>query len=183
MQHPTHYAYTQSLHTRPEAPSNTPSHLTPSHYEFPPHPTTQKPRHTKSNSTTPTTDVLNKQHHHSLSSSSEEAETTQQASKNDWQIIRCTKRKKFYSSQPAEQIPQIQTQNHYDILTQEVHHAGPGEQLKPPKNHKPPPTFIHGVINYKDMIKNISEVAEDEQYYTKSMTNNVIKLTCTTPDT
>jgi 3-methyladenine DNA glycosylase AlkC len=33
------------------------------------------------------------------------------------------------------------------------------------------------------MIKSISEIAEDEQYYTKSMANNVFKLTCTTPDT
>ena len=33
------------------------------------------------------------------------------------------------------------------------------------------------------MRKRITEVAEDEQYYTKSMTNNVIKLTCTKPDT
>ena len=33
------------------------------------------------------------------------------------------------------------------------------------------------------MIKSISEVAEDEQYFTKSMANNVIKLTCTKPDT
>jgi len=33
------------------------------------------------------------------------------------------------------------------------------------------------------MIKRVSEVAEDKQYYTKSMANNVIKLTCTTPDT
>jgi len=33
------------------------------------------------------------------------------------------------------------------------------------------------------MIKSISEVAEDEQYFNKSVANNVIKLTCTTPDT
>ena len=33
------------------------------------------------------------------------------------------------------------------------------------------------------MIKSISEVAEDEQCFTRSMANNVIKLTCTTPDT
>jgi hypothetical protein len=92
------------------------------------------------------------------------------------------KRKILYSTQPAEQIPQMKTQNRYDILTQEVHHAGPGEQLQPPKNHKPPPIFIHGVINYKDMIKSIGGVAEDEQYYTKSLANNVIKLTCMTPD-
>jgi len=52
MRYPIHYAYTQSQHTRPnEAPCHTPSHLTPSHYELPPHPTTQKPRHIKSNRT------------------------------------------------------------------------------------------------------------------------------------
>jgi hypothetical protein len=33
------------------------------------------------------------------------------------------------------------------------------------------------------MVKRIREVAEDEQYYTKSMSNNVTKLNCTTPDT
>ena len=33
------------------------------------------------------------------------------------------------------------------------------------------------------MIKSISEVAKDEQYYTKIMSYNIIKLTCTTPDT
>ena len=47
----------------------------------------------------------------------------------------------------------------------------------PQQNHKPPPIFIHGVINYNQMIKSISEVAEDEQYFTKGMANNVIKLT------
>jgi hypothetical protein len=143
MQHPIHYAYTQSQHTRPkDARSKTPSHPKPSHFEFPPHPKTQKPRHTKPNTTTATTDVLNKQRHHSLPSLSEEAETTQQASKNDWQIIRRKKGKKPYSSQPANQIPQIQTQNRYDILIQEVHHAGLGEKLQQPKNHKHPPIFI-----------------------------------------
>jgi hypothetical protein len=30
------------------------------------------------------------------------------------------------------------------------------------------------------MIKSINEVAEDEQYFTKSMPNNTNKLTCTT---
>jgi hypothetical protein len=33
------------------------------------------------------------------------------------------------------------------------------------------------------MIKSTREVAEDEQYFTKSLANNVIKLTCSTPDT
>jgi len=57
-------------------------------------------------------------------------------------------------------------------------------QPRPPQNHKPPPIFIHGVINYGEMIKHIiRDVAEDEKYCTKSLANNVIKLNCTTPET
>jgi hypothetical protein len=91
--------------------------------------------------------------------------------------------KKLYSSQSVVQISQTETHNRYDILTQEVHQAEPGEQPQPHKNHKRPPIFLHGVINYSEMIKSISKVAEDEQYFTKNISNNVIKLTCTTPDT
>jgi len=105
-----------------------------------------------------------KQGHHSLSSSSEETENAQQTSNNGWQIIRRTKRKKLYSLQPAVQMSQTETHNRYDVLTQKVHQAEPGEQPQPPKSHKPPTTFLHGVINYSEMIKCISEVAEDEQY-------------------
>jgi hypothetical protein len=57
------------------------------------------------------------------------------------------------------------------------------KQLQPPKITKPPPIFLHGVINYGDMVKTINEIVEDEQYYTKSVANNAVKLTCTTPDT
>jgi arsenate reductase-like glutaredoxin family protein len=45
------------------------------------------------------------------------------------------------------------------------------------------PIFIHGVIKYGEMIKRIRDIAEDEQYCTKSLANNVIKLNCTTPET
>jgi len=33
------------------------------------------------------------------------------------------------------------------------------------------------------MIKHIRDIAEDRQYCTKSLANNVIKLNCTTPET
>jgi len=105
-----------------------------------------------------------KQGQHSLSSSSEETEDANQTSNNGWQIIRKTKRKKLYSSQPAVQMSQTETHNRYDILTQEVHQAEPGEQPQPPKSHKPPPIFLHGVIDYSEMIKYINEVAKYEQY-------------------
>jgi len=59
-------------------------------------------------------------------------------------------------------MPQTETQNRYDILTKEVRQEELGEQPQPPKNHKPPPIFLHGVINYSEIIKSISEVAKDE---------------------
>jgi hypothetical protein len=69
------------------------------------------------------------------------------------------------------------------MLTDEDHHADLDEQPQPPTIHKPPPIFIHWVINYDEMINSMNEVAEVEQFRTKSMANNVIKLTCITPDT
>ena len=52
-----------------------------------------------------------------------------------------------------------------------------------PIQHKPPSIFIHRVLNYTQMIKRTTEVIEVDQYFTKSLANNVIKLTCKTPDT
>jgi hypothetical protein len=54
-------------------------------------------------------------------------------------------------------MSQTETQNRYDIITHEVHQAETGEQPQPPKNHKPPTIFLHGVIHYSEMIKSISE--------------------------
>ena len=51
------------------------------------------------------------------------------------------------------------------------------------KIHKPYPVFVHGVINYGEMMKRIRDIAEDEQYSTKSLANNVIKINCLTPET
>jgi hypothetical protein len=69
------------------------------------------------------------------------------------------------------------------MLTEETPTTDQAENTQPPKVHKPPPIFLHGVINYDKMISRINEVAETEQVYTKSMANNVIKITCLTPDT
>jgi PAX-interacting protein 1 len=53
----------------------------------------------------------------------------------------------------------------------------------PTRNHKPPPIFIYGVINYGEMINRIRNIAEDKQYTTKSLINNVIKINGITPKT
>jgi len=123
--------------------------------------------------------------HHRLSTSSEEAEVDPQGrTKNDWQTMKSSKRNKN-TPLAAVSAPPTKTHNRYKILAQEESQAdseGKSQPL-PQQNHKPPPIFIHGVINYNQLIKSIIEVAEDEQYLTKSMANNVIKQTCSTQDT
>jgi hypothetical protein len=51
------------------------------------------------------------------------------------------------------------------------------------KIHKPPPMYVHVVINYGGMFKRIRDTAEDEQYCTKCLANNIIEINCVTPDT
>jgi len=99
--------------------------------------------------------------------------------------MRSQKRNKTTSPGPDVPTPPTITQNRYAILAQDATQADPEEKPLPPPAliHKPPPIFIHGVINYDQMIKSIHEVAEDEEYFTKSISNNVIKLTSSTPDT
>jgi hypothetical protein len=126
-------------------------------------------------------DAPTKQRHHSFSSSEEE-EPAQQRKNNDWQQIHHIKRKRISSSQRTLQIPQEPIQNRYEMLTDESPTTDHAENTQPPKIHKPPPIFLHGVINY-DKINRINEVAETEQFYTKSMANNVIKITCLSPET
>ena len=58
------------------------------------------------------------------------------------------------------------------MLTEETPTTDQAENTQPPKIHKLPPIFLPGVINYDKMIRTINEVAETEQFYTKSMANN-----------
>jgi hypothetical protein len=73
--------------------------------------------------------------------------------------------------------------NGYDLLSQEKQQEEMEVNPPPHPNHKPPVIFIHGVINYDEMTKHIRKIVEDEQYRTKSLANDVIKLNCTTPET
>jgi hypothetical protein len=69
------------------------------------------------------------------------------------------------------------------MLTEETPTSDQVANTKPPQMHKPPPIFLHGVIHYGKIISSINEVAETEQFYNKSLTNNVVKITCLTPET
>jgi hypothetical protein len=46
------------------------------------------------------------------------------------------------------------------MLMEEVSYPETSDHPKTPITPKPPPIYVHGVINYKDMIKTITDVAE-----------------------
>jgi len=129
----------------------------------------------------PPPDPRSKLRYHSFSSSSEDIHETQLDNQNVWQQIRRTKRKRLLNSYPPAQPPLTETRNRYEMLTEDSSHPESSEKTHPPQSSKPPPIFLHGVVNYTEMIKSLTEVAEEEQFLTKTLTNNVIKLVCSTP--
>jgi hypothetical protein len=118
-----------------------------------------------------------------LKSTSEEEEETQNNSENEWQVIRRTKRKKIHRTQHNTPETKTETHNRYGLLTNETNEDSIDGTPSSTKIHKPPPVFVRGVINYGEMIKRISDIAEDEQYCTKSLAKNVIEMNCVTPET
>ena len=63
---------------------------------------------------------------------------------------------------PSTQPTQTETSNRFDMLTEEVSYPEPSDHPKNPSIPKPPLIFVHGFINYKDMIKSIIDAAEEE---------------------
>jgi hypothetical protein len=93
------------------------------------------------------------------------------------------KRKRLITAQIATHSPQTAISNRFDLLKEDTSHPETSDKSQTPIIPKPPPIFVHGVITYKDLIKSITEVVEEEQFYTKTLANNVIKLSCSTPTT
>jgi hypothetical protein len=119
------------------------------------------------------------QHIQKMTSSSEEEET-QKNNNHKWQTIQSTKRKKV-SNQPKI-TNDIETNNRYDLLTQQPGMSNDKITITP-KIPRLPPIFVHGVQNYTEMIKRIQKIAEQEQYFTESLANNIVKINCETPET
>ena len=49
------------------------------------------------------------------------------------------------------------------------------EHATQPRVHKPSPIYVYGVINYRDMVKYLTETFEEEQYYCKALPNETVK--------
>jgi hypothetical protein len=102
---------------------------------------------------------------------------------NEWQVVRGAKRKKTRRLQQVNNADSIEVSNAYESLPVETNDCPTNEDVDTKRTPKPPPIFIHGVVNYTEMIKRIKAIAEDEHYHTKSLANDTVKINCSTPDT
>ena len=147
-------------------------------YYFPP-----LPRATPAISIHPTNQRNNRQSQRMTSTSEEEEEESPTHSSN-WQVVKSVKRKKTLKNKPVHDTNTVTTNNRYESLTIEEHTPPDNnDNSTPAREPKPPPIFVHGVVNYREMVKQIQVLAEYEEYYTKSLANNVVKINCNTPDT
>lgn len=118
-----------------------------------------------------------------MSSTSDE-DTDEQDTKNSWQRVtyanrsRHTKKRKINTTGNQN----ISLTNKYSQLADESVQPANDSHTEN-KIPKPPPIYIYGVINYQEMINNLREIVEDEQYTSKTLANNTIKINCNTPDT
>ena len=63
------------------------------------------------------------------------------------------------------------------------HETTSSEHATQPHVHKPPPIYLYGVINYRDMVKYLTETLEEEQYYCKAHPTETVKINVNTSDT
>jgi hypothetical protein len=95
-----------------------------------------------------------------------------------WQQATSTKRKKISRKKTVQADNKITTNNRYSILTVEGNNRRDTDTTV--KINKPPPIYIYGVTNYPEMIVQLRNCLEDEQYTTKSLANNTIKINSNT---
>ena len=55
-------------------------------------------------------------------------------------------------------------------------------QAMQPRPHTPPPIYVYNVTNYCDMVKYITAILEEEQYYCKALPNETVKINVHSPD-
>ena len=96
-------------------------------------------------------------------------------------MVRRVKRKKTYKTQ-TQQRENVNLQKRYNPLTKDENLSTNSVEAKM-SIAKPHPTFVYGVVNLPQIIQYLQNIVEIEQYTTRSMANNTIKINCTTPNT
>lgn len=115
-----------------------------------------------------------------MTSASEDESDTGTVNVNEWQQVKNNKRRKINTRQTYIPNTDITISNKFNPLPIEESASQAIPQQKIPK---PPPIFIYGVINYNEMVNKLTEIIEQEQYSTKCMADNTIKINCTTSET
>jgi hypothetical protein len=100
---------------------------------------------------------------------------------NEWQYVQNGKRRKITKPQPAKSTNfTISQQNRFESLAKADENTKETADVQHSSNPKPPPIFVHGVTDYPKMIQALTAIVEAEQYTTKAMANNVIKINVNT---
>jgi hypothetical protein len=68
------------------------------------------------------------------------------------------------------------------MQTNETNEVATNTKSKQPRESEPPPIYICGVTNYREMVKHIATMIEEEQYYCKVLSNELIKISVTTSE-
>ncbi|PNF31804.1 hypothetical protein B7P43_G11362 [Cryptotermes secundus] len=124
--------------------------------------------------TTPTTD------------DEQDGDITETTNTTAWQKVRGTKRRKTNKVTQSNNPPEatVTTNNRYDLLPNETVNEEETENANTTKKiPRPPPIFVYDVINYPQMINHLAVVTEEENYSTRAMANNIIKINCNSPET
>lgn len=102
--------------------------------------------------------------------------------KHSWQVV-VHKRKRpnrQTSTEMETQGTSTGISNRYEALRGNDNipndNTSDAQNNKEKRDPKPPPIYIYGVTNYKDMITNLSKVTEENTYTTKALANNTVKV-------
>jgi hypothetical protein len=109
-----------------------------------------------------------------------------------WQTVK--KRKRTHL--PTEMAPQghltpFNSPNQFEELSHlsdddiqtpatDPHTTTSSKQVTQLHVHKPPLIYVYGVTNYRDMVKYLTEILEEEQYYCKALPNGMVKINVNT---
>jgi hypothetical protein len=72
--------------------------------------------------------------------------------------------------------------NNDTILAGRVNNTQTNVETSKQQDPKPPPIFIYGVTNYKDMVAHLSATIQKEQCHCEVISKDTIKIHVTTPD-
>jgi hypothetical protein len=118
---------------------------------------------------------------YSMTSEEEEMQNNDTTTdKHPWQKVENKrKRRKGYNATNVTS-DDTSTSNRYQPLEQLSNTNEEKTESKQLKEPRPPPIYIYGVTDFKAMTETLSQIVADEQYHTRTTTENTVKITLKT---